>query len=239
MNILVTNDDGYNTFGLKLLVKHALKYGNVYVVAPKEEQSGKSHSLTLRKHYAVEKCEDVMPGVPTWKVDSTPADCVRIAHYYLKLDFDIVFSGINAGFNIGDDIIYSGTTAAATEAILCGKKAIAFSTNHNTFEGAINKIEEVLEYIFKNKLLDCWNLYNVNIPQGATKIVYAPQGGLHYDPKYELADDNLVDPKAIVLWTRLDNKGSDIDMIFKKYIVITPLLTDRTNYMILEKLNNQ
>lgn len=235
MNILITNDDGYNSIGLKILVESAKKYGTIYVVAPKNEQSCKSHSLTLRSHIEIKKCESILPGIETWWVDGTPADCVRVANYYLKIGFDIVLSGINAGFNIGHDIIYSGTTAAATEAILCGKKAIAISTNHDSLDGAIANIDKVLEFVFDKKILDDFNLYNINIPKDGNEIVFAPQGGLHYDPIYELADDGLVDPKAIVLWTRLDNKETDIDMVYKKCITITPLLTDRTNYEIIKK----
>ena len=136
--ILITNDDSYKSIGLKKLVKSAMRYGEVYVVAPKFQQSGKSHSLILRHSYECKKVEDIYPGVNTWYVDATPADCVRTAKFYLNLDIDVVFSGINEGYNIGDDIIYSGTTAAATEGALAGYKSIAFSTAHDGLE----KIDE-------------------------------------------------------------------------------------------------
>ncbi len=234
MKFLITNDDGYNAIGIKKLASYAIQYGEVYVIAPKYQQSGKSHSLTMRRHFEIKQVEDILPGVKTWYVDSTPADCVRVAKYLLNLDIDVVLSGINDGYNIGDDILYSGTTAAATEAVLCGYKAIAFSTGMND----LNRIDEnfgiVFDYIMKNKIFDKWCLFNVNIPVGAKEIAFAKQGRLHYNPEYCLDEDGLVDPKALVLWTRLDNDATDIDMIHNGYITITPLTVNRTNYEILD-----
>lgn len=239
MKILITNDDGYNAIGIKKLVEFAMKYGEVMVVAPKVEQSGKSHSLTLRRNFSCEKVEDIVPGVPTWVVDSTPADCVKTAHFFLKLDYDVVFSGINAGFNIGHDIIYSGTTAAATEAVLLGKKGIAFSTEYDSFKTVEERFDNILKYIFDNKLLDEWCLWNINIPDGGKDFMFTYQGGLHYLPEYKLDIDGKVKPKAKSIWDSLGTGDTDIDYIHNKYITITPLHFDRTNYEILEKFNKK
>ena len=107
MRILVTNDDGVNAQGIKILANVAKKFGEVVCVAPIYEQSGKSHCIDIKEPFVVKKYNDILPEVKTYVVDSTPADCVRIAYYYLKEDFDIVFSGINNGYNLGEDILYS------------------------------------------------------------------------------------------------------------------------------------
>ena len=138
MRILVTNDDGINSEGLKILVEFAKTLGKVVVVAPKFEQSAKSHALSIKGKI---ECLEVDKGfnVPTYSVDSTPADCVRSAHYGLEEKFDYVFSGVNKGYNVGEDIMYSGTVAAATEAATLGKKSIAFSTGYTSYETSNNR----------------------------------------------------------------------------------------------------
>ena len=98
MRYLITNDDGINATGLKILAKIAKNFGDVICVAPLTEQSAKSHGLNIRTTYSVEQVADIIPGVKSYAVDSTPADCVRVAHYYLNIDYDIVLSGINNGY---------------------------------------------------------------------------------------------------------------------------------------------
>ena len=109
MKILVTNDDGIFTDGIIGLAKWAKKLGNVTVIAPKVEQSGKSHSITLGKPYEILKV-DYPEDIEAYSVDSTPADCVRFAYLGLNRKFDLVLSGINQGMNLGNDIAYSSYT---------------------------------------------------------------------------------------------------------------------------------
>ena len=97
MRILVTNDDGLNSAGLKILVDFALNFGEVICIAPIEEQSGKSHCIIIKEPFVIKNYEDIVPGVKTYALSSTPADCVRIAYYYLKEDFDLVLSGHTHG----------------------------------------------------------------------------------------------------------------------------------------------
>ena len=128
MRILVTNDDSVSASGLLPLVRFCQTLGDVTVVVPKFEQSGKSHGIELHKSF---ECKQVQlaEDLTVWTVDSTPADCVRFAILGLKLQFDLVISGINRGFNIGADQIYSGTVGAACEAIALGVPAVALSTS--------------------------------------------------------------------------------------------------------------
>ena len=126
LKILITNDDGINNIGIRLLANWAKQYGEVTVIAPKVEQSAKSHAIDIRGAFEIKKVP-FMEGVEAYSVDSTPADCVRFGVIGLKQKYDLVLSGINKGVNVGDDIVYSGTCAAVFEAARMGLKGIAFS----------------------------------------------------------------------------------------------------------------
>ena len=123
--VLVTNDDGYDAEGIKLLTEIAESLAKeVWVVAPSEENSGAGHSLTVRRSIDVSQLSD-----RKFSVDGTPTDCVIIALNQLMRDSkpDLVLSGINRGVNIAEDVTYSGTIGAAYEAAIAGVRAIAFS----------------------------------------------------------------------------------------------------------------
>lgn len=229
MRILVTNDDGINAYGIKLLVDFAKKYGEVIVVAPKSEQSAKSHSIEIKKGINIEKT-NTFEGIECYTVDSTPADCVRFAAYGLKDKFDIVFSGINKGYNLGDDILYSGTVAAATEAALCGRKALAFSTNYSTFVGVEKYFKMAIEYIEQNNLLEKHNLYNINFPPISKGIRMTHQGNTHFNTKFELEKNEYYQKGEPHFELEINDKESDICAILEEEISITPLTIDRTKY---------
>lgn len=229
MRILVTNDDGINAVGIKLLVEYAKKLGEVIVVAPKSEQSAKSHCIEIKHGIKIEKT-NTFEGIDCYAVDSTPADCVRFASYGLKDNFDIVFSGINNGYNLGDDILYSATVGAATEAVLCGKKALAFSTKHNNFEGAKKYFDMAIKYIFDNELLDIHNLYNINIPLVCSGVRMTHQGNTHFNTRFDLEENEYYQRGEPHFEYELDDKESDICAILENEISITPLTIDRTKY---------
>src|SRR5438105_4865771 len=124
MRILVSNDDGVSARGLKALVDAVTPLGEVWVVAPETEQSATSHALSLHRPLRVRKVQEHWYGV-----DGTPADCVYLAIHHLMKDEGpaLVLSGINHGPNLADDVVYSGTVAAAMEGTLLGVPSIAFS----------------------------------------------------------------------------------------------------------------
>jgi len=124
LNILVTNDDGYFSDGIKALAKELGKTTNVYIVAPDREQSASSHSLTLNRPLRAQKISD-----NCFAIDGTPTDCVMLAiHLFFKsVTLDMIVSGINHGPNMGDDITYSGTVAAAIEGSILQIPSIAIS----------------------------------------------------------------------------------------------------------------
>ena len=166
MHILISNDDGYNAPGLKALA-HALgRLADISVVAPDRNRSGASNSLTLDNPL---RADEVQPG--WWRVNGTPTDCVHLAITgLLRREPDIVVSGINAGPNMGDDVIYSGTVAAATEGRFLGLPAIAVSSasfQPRHLDAAASKASQLIEVLFQRDMpagLDTNLILNINIP---------------------------------------------------------------------------
>ena len=130
MRILIVNDDSIHAQGIRKLAKAASCLGETWVVAPEEQCSAMSQKLTLREQLTVRKVEDFPVEVAgAWAVGGTPVDCVKVAlSYILKEKPDLIFSGINNGYNAGFDIAYSGTLGAAFEGARNGIRSVAFST---------------------------------------------------------------------------------------------------------------
>ncbi len=162
MKILLSNDDGYFAPGLNILAEHIAKIAEITVVAPERNRSGASNSLTLDRPLSVKKAANGF-----FYVNGTPTDCVHIALTGLMDTMpDMVISGINDGANMGDDTIYSGTVAAATEGYLLGIPSIAISmSQHNSthFETAARVAVELVQHYIKNGIRSS-TLLNVNVP---------------------------------------------------------------------------
>lgn len=236
MRILITNDDGIYAEGLALLVEKAKKYGEVFVIAPKEEQSAKSHSINIKSEIECKKI-DLFEGVTSYCISSSPADCVRFAYYGLKLDYDIVFSGVNKGLNLGEDIMYSGTCAAIFETESTKKLGIAFSCEKDSFEGFIKYFDDVMDYFIKNNLFEYNLIYNVNFPKHSNGILITKQGGCNFDTFFESKDGVWYYQKGIPTFENSKEKlHLDTSAIMNGYISITPLTSDRTNLKIYESL---
>ena len=142
MRILITNDDGIFAEGIALLAEWAKTKGEVTVIAPKVEQSGKSHAIDFTRPIEIKKV-DLMDGVRAYSLDSTPADCIRFAVLGMNEHYDLILSGINRGFNLGADIVYSGTVGAIFEAARLGIKGVALSTDPRPFDVAMERIGDV------------------------------------------------------------------------------------------------
>ena len=160
MNILLTNDDGYQAYGIDLLAKLLKKYGDVYIVAPKTVMSAKSVSIVLDRPIEVKKINKYL-----YVTDGTPADCVAFGLSSIDVKFDLVVSGINHGLNISYDTMYSGTIGACLQSLTYQIPSIAFSCEHN-FEIVENHFDEVMNHILNLKLLSGEHLLNVNFPVG-------------------------------------------------------------------------
>ncbi len=235
MKILITNDDGIDALGLRLLVKWATGLGEVTVVAPKRGQSAKSHAIEIVQAFEIKKVP-YLEGVEAYSVDSTPADCVRFGIVGLKRKYDLVFSGINKGVNIGGDIVYSGTIGAVFEAAKLGMRAVAFSSFPDEQEEAAKYLGEAYDYLAKNNLFAETPIYNINIPKEAKGIRMTYQGTTYYSDGFERVEGDMYRQVGEMI---PDEHPEDMDRdtvaLHNGYITVTPLMESRTDMRIFEK----
>lgn len=237
MRILITNDDGVGAAQLASLIKWCRKLGDVTTFVPKFEQSGKSHGFEIKKPFEVKQVE-LEPGLSVWTVDSTPADCVRIAVLGMKMEFDLVISGINNGLNLGSDMLYSGTVGAASEAVNLGMKAIALSTQPKYYDRAAEQLDRIFDFVNAHHLLELNPIYNINIPEEPTGIRITRQGGPYYSDRFPYIGNDLYKPTGYSVWKDRGDDTLDTDATFHGYISITPLTIDKTDHAVFEQLKN-
>ena len=237
MRILITNDDGIGAPCLPHLAAFAKSLGEVVVVAPKVEQSGKSHAIDFTRPIEIKQV-DLMDGVRAFSMDSTPADCIRFAEFGLKEKFDIIFSGVNRGFNLGKDIVYSGTCGAIFEGGRLGIPGIAFSTDPTTFEGAEKYLEKAYNFIMENRLLDKNPLYNVNIPNSQGEIRITRQGGIYFCDEFTYLGDDIWEQGGYIVSENEGDPTIDTDSVRDGFISITPLIFGRTNMPVFEEIKD-
>ena len=165
MRILVVNDDGIKAPGIERLARVAKEFGEVWVIAPTVQCSAMSHRITIQADLEVKPVDFPVEGVYAYSVSGTPADCVKAALLQIMPQKpDIVFSGINNGYNAGIDLLFSGTVGAAMEALLGGVPAIAFSCEG---EGNYEVVDAYLYPVAKElmeKKLPANEIWNVNFP---------------------------------------------------------------------------
>ena len=237
MRILITNDDSVSASQLLPLIKWCMKLGDVLTVVPKVEQSGKSHGIELHQPFEAVQVE-LEPGITVWTVDSTPADCVRFALLGLHEKVDLVISGINRGFNMGLDIMYSGTVAAVCEAVALGVPAIAFSTSIKAYDVALESMDRVWAFFQKHNLLEKTDLYNVNIPLEPKGIRITRQGDPYYTDDFVPIGNNMYRPTGRCLHENQGNLEIDTDAVVSGYISIMPMVIRRTDLPLFEKLKD-
>ena len=239
MRILITNDDSISSEVLLPLTKWAKQFGEVTVIVPKYEQSGKSHGIEIHKPFEVVKIE-FAPGIEAYTVDSTPADCVRFALFGLHKQFDVVISGINRGLNLGRDLVYSGTVGAVMESAYQEiPYSIALSTEPGAFEEALTQLDRIYAYFKEHQLFQKHYLYNVNIPCNTTgEIRITRQGGPYFGDEFKPLEHNLYQPIGSSIFKESLDKNIDTNAVLvHKCISITPLETDRTCKLIYEELS--
>lgn len=236
MRILITNDDGIHSPVLPRLVAWVKqRFGaDVTVVAPKFEQSGKSNSIDFTRTIEVKRY-DLGDACEAWAMDSTPADCVKFAILGLKKSYDLVLSGINKGYNLGNDISYSGTVGAIMEAGRMGCKAVALSTDVDTFDTALNELDLAFDFAEEHKLLEHTMLLNINFPsEGSRGIRITRHGGLFYTDEFiSRGEDTYIhvgDPIR-----EGEDLTVDIHAVVNRYISITPLTTEKTDLGVFER----
>ncbi|MFO0555456.1 MAG: 5'/3'-nucleotidase SurE [Polyangiaceae bacterium] len=232
--ILLSNDDGYQATGLVALRRELSELADVIVCAPEANQSATSHSLTLHRVLRLRRVED---GV--FHVDGTPADCVYVAlsqaSRVLPRTPDLCVSGLNHGLNLGVDVFYSGTVAAAREAALRGVPGVALSADAKADRTAAASLGarialEILAALRASKTETTPLLYNVNFPRGAAWSIRATRLGKR---TYDGDVDMRVDPRGgEYLWIggsraqHHDAPGSDTEAYDEGVVGITPLSLD-------------
>lgn len=237
-NILISNDDGINGPGLKPLMKELSSFANIYVVVPKHEMSGMSQSIHLKKYLKLEKIKKNFFAL----VGGTPTDCVKYALYsFFKDKIDLVISGINTCANLAQDVVYSGTVAAAREGAYLGIPSMSVSASDETnpcYTQVATAASKIAKMLLKKETKDRPALcLNINIPPNHKGIKVVPLGIRCYDETvvekktkkgtyYKLAGRFISGKK---------NKNSDIDAIEQGFISITPLELDHTNFTKIKK----
>ena len=233
MRILITNDDGVFAPGIVPLVEWAKGLGEVTVVAPKVEQSGKSHAIEFVNPIEIKRVDVFGEDVLAYSMDSTPADCVRFGINGLGKTYDLVLSGINRGVNLGVDMIYSGTVAAIFEAAYWNHKALAFSTYPDNRDGAAAELDRVWQYVCENSLF-CHNpIWNVNIPKEVKGVRITKQGTPYFTDGFKLVDEE----KSLYLQTGdmipdecPEDLSRDTVAVVNGYISLTPVTLNRTSF---------
>ncbi len=243
MRILISNDDGYFAPGLECLAEYLSKVADIVVVAPERNRSGSSNSLTLDRPLKLSRASNGF-----YYVNGTPTDCVHLAVTGM-LDHvpDMVVSGINSGANMGDDTIYSGTVAAATEGFLLGIPSLAVSLVSKEFahyETAAKVATELVQRFAKQKHTHPW-LLNVNVPDvpyDALKgTVVSRLGKRHKAEPVVKASNPHGEP---VYWVGAAGQaqdageGTDFYALAQQQVSITPLQIDLTQYSQLDAVQS-
>ena len=251
MRILVSNDDGIYSTGIRALVGSLVKEHEVYVVAPDRERSATGHSLTLHRPLRIETVDHLKDVKEAYETDGTPSDCIKIAICgILSKDKhpDLVISGINHGPNMGTDVLYSGTVSGAMEGAIFNIPSIAVSlANHKPedFDTAVKVVQKVIRVIDKIKFPDR-TLLNINIPYlPLSEIVGIEITELGIRP-YNDYFEKRTDPRGRTYYwlageaiKEEDEKpGTDVFAIRNNQISITPVTIHITNTGMMPKLKD-
>jgi 5'-nucleotidase len=245
--IVLSNDDGLKSAGLKILYDAVAVLGDVIIAAPDRERSGASHSLSVIEPIKVKKVK--FGRAKAYAVSGTPVDCAKLALLRLaKRKPDLLLSGINHGPNIAQFILYSGTIGAAAEAAILGIPAIAFSIDSyepREWKFAGHFIRRFVSAVLKKKIpMKKHTLLNVNLPhrpENAVKgVKILPRGGNEYGETYRLLKK---DKKGNALYMHVINEKkkrqtdrSDADGVESGYVTVTPLKFDLNDGEFMKKM---
>lgn len=244
MKILISNDDGVHAIGISALANEIAKIAEVTVIAPDRNRSGASNSLSLQVPVRIYQLSNGY-----YSVTGTPTDCVHLAVTgMLDTKFDMVISGINAGANLGDDVIYSGTVAAASEGRVLGLPSLAFSLvgkdPQKNFETAAIVARQIIEHIKKMPLTQA-TILNINIPD----VPFEELKGFELTRlgKRHPAQEAIKakDPRGYtVYWIGSSGEeedtglGTDFGAVKNNFVSITPIKIDMTNYSAFQEMGS-
>ena len=249
MNILLTNDDGIESDGLISIKKYFEKEHNIFVVAPLNEQSCSSHSLTMNSPLRVYEY-----GKNYFAVNGTPTDCIMIGvnKIFENIKFDLLISGINYGGNLGDDITYSGTVAAAMEGCLMKIPSIAVSINvdfkkrpqYVHYDSAIFYLKKTISIIKNIKdFSDCF--FNLNVPDLPVEKIKGLKITKQGKRTYKDVIVENIDPRGEKYYwiagtpvTLPNGENTDLKALENNFSSLTPLHLDLTNYKYLDLITS-
>ncbi len=231
--ILVTNDDGVHSAGIRALADAVAHLGDVTIVAPAQEASAIGHALTLRRPLRLEQF-----GPRIYAVDGTPTDCVNVAiTHVLGVKPDLILSGINKGWNLGDDVTYSGTVSGALEGALLGIPSLAVSTERRGDEfdfGPSAHAAARLAELVVEKGLPKFTLLNLNTPRGPIKGFRVT---VQAKRNHVTTVNKRVDPRAQAYYWIEEGQNewephdrSDYQAVRDGFASVTPLQPDMTAY---------
>ena len=241
MLILLTNDDGIYAPGLAAMEQELKRLGDVEVVAPATEQSGVGHSITFLTPLMAKEAYDGQRR-RGWAVEGSPADCVKLAvGKFCSREPDLVVSGINGGLNVGINVLYSGTVAAATEGALYGIPSVAVSLEYDDqarFDRAAVMSVRVIEQLLEHNAFAKQKLYNLNMSTASThrpaddppEVHVVPMGVARWPAEFE----ERRDPKGRRYFWAAGNpprefpEETDLNAILEGHITLTPLTVDRS-----------
>jgi 5'-nucleotidase len=242
IRILVTNDDGVHSDGIHALAAALTPLGEVTVVAPHMEASAIGHALTLRRPLRMERLREQV-----YEVDGTPTDCVNIAFTQIFKGMpDLVVSGINKGFNLGDDVTYSGTVSGALEGALLGVPSVAISLERvrgpYDFTHAASAAATITGMVLRGDMLQGRTFLNINVPQGRPKgfrlTVQARRNHI-------TIVDERTDPRGQSYYWIEEGENdwephdrSDYQAVREGYVSVTPLQPDLTDHSALTRLES-
>ena len=241
MRVLISNDDGYQADGIIQLAKSLSEIAEVIVVAPSENKSAASSSLTIGKPLKPIQIENNV-----YAINATPSDCVHLALCgFIKEPIDLVVTGINFGANLGDDVIYSGTVAGAIEGRFLGLPSIALSLaswecNHFDTAGKIAKI--LVKQIDKAPLSNS-TIINVNVPDIPMHEIMGIKT-TRMGSRHKSAPSIQDSKNPSLFWIGENGKeadnveGTDFHAISNNYVSVTPLQIDSTKYSEIQPLSN-
>ncbi|MCK9235399.1 MAG: 5'/3'-nucleotidase SurE [Acholeplasmataceae bacterium] len=240
MNILIVNDDGYQAKGLALLIKALAPFGNLYVAAPKEPQSGQSQAITITNKIEAYDIDPLIGTTETLVVNGTPADAVRMGLKFFNVDFDLVVSGINHGVNIASDVLYSGTVAAAIEAKILGIDAIAISAADVHLPYLFDETYKLFDEILETKVYQFNGILNINFPKASFArpqgVKITNQGLRLQHTEFTLSEKTDVYYIKSSLIHYEEHPDSDVVAYENGYISMTPLKLDRTDHAYIKKI---
>lgn len=246
--ILITNDDGITSKGIKVLIEEMAELGEVYVMAPDSPNSGMGHAITVASTLHIKK-SPIFGDIESYECSGTPADCVKLAkHEFLKgRKIDLLVSGINHGSNSSISVIYSGTMSAAVEGAIEGIPSIGFSLDDFGYEadfGHIRKyVRDIAAYVLKNGL-PADTALNVNFPKASEEQIKGVKVGRQTRGYWKEEFDARKDPHGRPYYwmgghyVNYEPQSEDTDVwaLENNYVAVFPVHFDMTHYKALEQI---